>query len=335
MQFFKPLRHTLLSITLAVILSVLGGWFILGGGTTQIQTVSAGSTDNLSGYAWSSNIGWISFNCTNPGEDCGTSNYGVRIDESQRFLPGGIGGLSGWAWSSNIGWISFNRSETGNPPSSDIGSGSGPVAQISWTNSTNGNITGWARALAGCQNVPGVPVGSCSGSGAGAASGGWDGWIKLSSTAGEPSYGVQLSGSNFSGYAWGGGVVGWIKFASTVGEPSYGVIFNPIGTPPPLGCGTANGVPKAPPAPSTNLCSDGSTPAVTNNPAVPPGTPAYWSWTCSNGGTPVSCTAPFPQCSDGIDNDGDGTIDFGGANPDTGCSSATDNTERDFKFKEF
>lgn len=33
------------------------------------------------------------------------------------------------------------------------------------------------------------------------------------------------------------------------------------------------------------------------------------------------------QCSDGIDNDGDGKIDFSGVNPDPDCSSATDNTE--------
>lgn len=33
------------------------------------------------------------------------------------------------------------------------------------------------------------------------------------------------------------------------------------------------------------------------------------------------------QCFDTLDNDGDGKIDFGGANPDPDCSSATDNTE--------
>lgn len=33
------------------------------------------------------------------------------------------------------------------------------------------------------------------------------------------------------------------------------------------------------------------------------------------------------QCSDGIDNDGDGKIDFGGVNPDPECTSATDDTE--------
>ncbi len=40
--------------------------------------VSAATTDNLSGYAWSPNIGWISFNCTNTGS-CATSPYGVSV----------------------------------------------------------------------------------------------------------------------------------------------------------------------------------------------------------------------------------------------------------------
>lgn len=52
---------------------------------------------------------------------------------------------------------------------------------------------------------------------------------------------------------------------------------------------------------------------------------------CKNGGTnPATCTPPVvpvtPQCSDRIDNDGDGKIDFP-ADPD--CTSATDDTESD------
>ena len=60
--------------------------------------VSASTMDNMSGWAWSSNIGWVSFNCTND-NSCATSNYGVNknIDNT----------LTGYAWSSNIGWIKF------------------------------------------------------------------------------------------------------------------------------------------------------------------------------------------------------------------------------------
>jgi len=84
--------------------------------------VEAGAEHNVSGWAWSENVGWISFNSTNcdvDGDgvyegsnegggatpaptDCpssGTVNsYGVKIDPS-------TGGFSGYAWSENIGWI--------------------------------------------------------------------------------------------------------------------------------------------------------------------------------------------------------------------------------------
>ena len=54
-------------------------------------------------------------------------------------------------------------------------------------------------------------------------------------------------------------------------------------------------------------------------------------------GSEVVCTItnddiegpPAPQCSDGIDNDGDDKIDFHNENPDPGCDSAEDNDETD------
>ena len=338
MQFFKPLRHTLLSITLAVILSVLGGWFIFGGGTTEIQKVSAGFDpyDNVSGWAWSSNIGWISFN----NKDCDTNNngyvdvacgsvndtsvpsknYTVRVDETYRFASGGTGAFSGWAWSSNIGWISFNGSDTGTTTS--------PLAYIEWGGANAGRVTGWARALSGCQAVPGVPVSSCSSNNAGAASGGWDGWIKLNPTN-DLSYDVRLNNTTnkLTGYAWGGDVVGWVDF-NPQNCSSCGVKFTPGGSVAATGCGTANGVPTT--TPTVYFCSSGG---ASSGPTLSATTPYVWNWKCDAG--VISCSAPRPQCSDGIDNDGDGTLDSGGANPDSGCTNGTDNTERDFKFREF
>jgi len=107
--------------------------------------VYAGSEHNTSGYAWSENIGWISFNNTTGGG----SNYGVNIDSSS-------GDLSGYAWSEHIGWISFNRSDTGNPPQTPFNGGSGPIANY---NSDTNEITGWMRVLANGD--------------------GWDEWIKF------------------------------------------------------------------------------------------------------------------------------------------------------------
>ena len=43
--------------------------------------------------------------------------------------------------------------------------------------------------------------------------------------------------------------------------------------------------------------------------------------------TPTPTPGPGPQCSDGVDNDSDGWIDFGGANGDPGRANTTDNDE--------
>lgn len=117
----------------------------------------AASTDNMSGYAWSSNIGWVSFNCTND-SSCGTSNYGVNKDAS--------GNLTGYAWSSNIGWIKFGGL-AGFP------GGSGTTAQNAQI--VSGNLIGWAQALSN--------------------GGGWDGWISFTGTGyGVTQSGATLTG---------------------------------------------------------------------------------------------------------------------------------------------
>ncbi len=64
----------------------------------SFQTSFAGQEDKMNGWAWSSNVGWISFNCTNT-DSCGIVNYGVDVDS--------FGNLSGYAWSSHVGWINF------------------------------------------------------------------------------------------------------------------------------------------------------------------------------------------------------------------------------------
>ena len=113
------------------------------------QVAHADVSHNVTGWAWSDTTGWISMNCTNENDDtdCATSDYGVDIDTT-------TGDVSGTAWSQHAGWISFDRIQTGNPPSfagtTDPGSGSGPIAQLD----SGGVLRGWARALAGCENIP-------------------------------------------------------------------------------------------------------------------------------------------------------------------------------------
>ncbi|MCK9187169.1 MAG: hypothetical protein PHS16_01990 [Candidatus Colwellbacteria bacterium] len=69
---------------------------------------------NLSGWAWSDALGWISFDCHNPETggsapdySCAQSLYQTEIDAQGNF--------TGWAWNDVAGWISFNcnQDETG------------------------------------------------------------------------------------------------------------------------------------------------------------------------------------------------------------------------------
>jgi PKD repeat protein len=157
----------------------------------QFSFVKAGENENVAGWAWSENVGWISFNSLNcdtngdgksdgspPGcPPAGTSiaNYGVNLDPSTKIF-------SGYAWSEHIGWITFNEAELSGCPS--------PPCRA-WLDSEN-KVHGWAKAL-----VDG---------------GGWSGWIRLSDT----NYGVWLDTSTspqeFRGWAWSDMVVGWVSF---------------------------------------------------------------------------------------------------------------------------
>ena len=136
--------------------------------------VSAGTEHNMSGWAWSSNIGWISFNCTDD-NSCAISNYGVNKNADDT--------ITGYALSPNIGWIQFGGL-SGFP-----GGGGGTQAQNA--NINGNNLKGWAKAI-------------------GADGNGWDGWIALSGAG--PNYGALLSGNYLVGYAWGSSVIGWISF---------------------------------------------------------------------------------------------------------------------------
>jgi hypothetical protein len=127
----------------------------------------------VTGWAWSDTVGWIDLNCSND-NTCGTSNYGLSIDDS--------GNLSGYAWSDNVGWVSANASDLTGCPTAPCG------AKMSGS-----TITGWLKALSGGE----------------AQSGGWDGFISLSGSG----YGPTLSGGVFSGYSWGDTNIGWMDWS--------------------------------------------------------------------------------------------------------------------------
>lgn len=206
---------------------------------------------NVSGWAWSETIGWISFNCTDRGI-CGTSNYGVNINSS-------TGDFSGYAWAGGgvdaagnpvptLGWISFNRADTGNPLAAPYNGGSGPIANFDFATK---RVRGWARALAN--------------------GGGWDGWIKLGDDSGAWPAGGSGSQVNipaiagpdeFRGWAWGSDVVGWISFncldraaGFCAGTSNYKVLLD-INFPPTATCKETE---------TWNSCVDSRNPALSWN----------------------------------------------------------------------
>ena len=198
--------------------------FVSGGGFKSAQAVNS---HNMTGWAWSSNVGWISLNCNalGSGQDpngdstCEVGpDYGVTINTLQTPSP-----MSGYAWSS-IGWISFNSSELTGCPDGIC------LAQLDAVNNGERKMSGWARACA-------VFVSGCSGAlKTDGSLGGWAGFISLSPKIGDTvtysplpncrlpafsgCYGVRMdttgpNANTFSGYAWGDEVLGWINFAPT------------------------------------------------------------------------------------------------------------------------
>jgi hypothetical protein len=159
------------------------------------------NTVSLTGYAWSSNVGWISFNCADS-NTCDSSNYSVTENSD--------GSFSGFAWNSNIGWIEFNPSFRG--PSS-ISNGSNPYPfGVKVVGSV---LQGWARACSGTVN------GDCNSA---TRTDGFDGWISFAgNSAGNnsgTSYGVTVSANSQNTYrslksfAWGSNVIGWIDMSA-------------------------------------------------------------------------------------------------------------------------
>lgn len=165
-------KHIAVSIISIIIFALLGGGFLFYQ-IKQAGEVKAGASDNVSGWAWSENIGWISFNNTTGG---GGVDYGVNIEPD--------GNLSGCAWSENIGWIDFE-------PSGPYPSSPNYSAKVDLDTK---ELSGWARALA-----------------YGDGWDGWIKFKKDPSEGGA-DYGVYIDSGEFHGFAWGSDVVGWISF---------------------------------------------------------------------------------------------------------------------------
>jgi hypothetical protein len=98
-------------------------------------------------------------------------------------------------------------------------------------------------------------------------------------------------------------------------EPSAGATAAPPGvtTPAPTAIGPA---PTPPPSVGQSVAPS----AQPTRTAAPTATPTPVP-------TPEPSSLPLPQCADGLDNDGDGAIDFASTNPDPQCETALDDDE--------
>lgn len=168
--------------------------------SAAVPTVPVPTADPyLSGWAWSSNIGWISFNCEKDLGDC-TPNYKTKFNLETGKVESGP---EHFAWASSIGWIDTNPT-AGYPATPNHGLEIDP---------NTGIISGWMRACAGAANMRNTPP-RCTGG----PVDGWDGWIKVTNAkvsqggiiknaTAYGAYGAESTG----GWMWGDDVIGWVK----------------------------------------------------------------------------------------------------------------------------
>lgn len=216
---------TALMFILAVVLSSAIVYFEFAF-NLNIRPTQASAANNVSGYAWNANTGWISFNCTNDSPACANSNYGVSIDSA-------TGNFSGYAWSANVGWVCFGDtcqsavyqnfkvcSNNKDIICADSGACGGQPCD-SWQPALDPdgqptaasysfaakNVTGWANIL----------------------SLGNGGWIKFNGNKQDgqpwaPGVSIDLASGEFSGWAWNanndGSGIGWISFNCSNERPA-------------------------------------------------------------------------------------------------------------------
>lgn len=173
-------KKTFLIFVVSLIFTIGISYVLFAQGPLKSPWANAfAGSDEVRGFAWSSNIGWISFNCIDRGT-CSSSDYKVTMD-----LSNGV--MSGYAWSSNIGWIDVDPAGANARPSDKHG------VQI---NLSDGTMSGWMRALS--------------------YGGGWDGWIKITDAKVGQGGTITNSAGTGGGWAWGSDVIGWVRFSNTL-----------------------------------------------------------------------------------------------------------------------
>jgi hypothetical protein len=164
---------------------------------------------NIHGQWWSSNIGWVYFNCGDIPVG-GQVHFGVDEDSSGSWV--------GTAWSDSVGWIQFGGLTC---PTSTTHPATG-TTDCNVHNLLNGGtsdqIVGWARAT------------DPTFAGNTGNTGGWDGWISMNGLNDQNPAVAQVQTSTLykttaahtavsgqraiTGFAWGSDDVGWLGFQS-------------------------------------------------------------------------------------------------------------------------
>ncbi len=199
----------ILSFAVGILFVMVAAFFLVSSDTHTARAAGGdGSNGNVSGYLWSSTIGWISLNChqgsASGGSACGGSEGGAPYSVNvTRDAGTGIGYFDGYAWSPNVGWVSFRPA--------DVVS-CGPRASL---NTTTNLVSGWARVLSGTVGATTTTLG------------GWNGCISLRGTSSgttPATYGVSfnptattnsLAGTTSNpSFAWGSVNLGWISWAN-------------------------------------------------------------------------------------------------------------------------
>jgi hypothetical protein len=156
----------------------------------EITFTTLPSPGNLTGWAWSSTIGWVNLSS-------------ISIDQT-------TGDLKGFAESLNIGHIKFH--DLGNYPNNGA---PGVPANV---NLDTGEVKGWIRACSGT-----ITPADCSSMTS--RNDGWDGWIELAGVNHQSITPEVFMGKNvmsglrmnlntgvIGGMAWGSNIVGWLNF---------------------------------------------------------------------------------------------------------------------------
>lgn len=210
LHFARSRSHNTRMLTVAAIVCAIAFFF------GAVPVTHASPADNMYGYAWSPNIGWIKMNNCTFGGACTGVNYGVNVEPT-----GSVRTIRGYAWSSNIGWISFEPAATSGCPDTNPDDPN-CQARLDIASST---MKGWARACSVFAST------SCSGTMRSPdATGGWDGFISLtdSDTSDDAPFGIRFdtidpNNPNYldmSGFAWGSTVVGWVDFSQVKYRPT-------------------------------------------------------------------------------------------------------------------